>query len=278
MKKYIDARNLPNPQPLVYTKRALADGEFSYLIVHVNNTTARENVIRFARHAGFPVEKTEEREGEFFITIANTEELSTTVDPKPQDSGSAPSDEHWADEHWAEEHRSEEQPPRPPSPEAESSEKKTAEHHSSASSSSESSSFAGRSTAEAGEKTSAGLPLRQHQETVKTLLLGTGRSVFQDKQGNLTVTPFLDRFLRTLPKIYGDLQQIILTDGASLLGSPHSDYLPLLKTLQRMGVQIYCDEESCDEWDAAPSPEAVTLIDAESLTQKLLRYAPVLTL
>ena len=269
MKKYIDARNLPNPQPLVYTKRALADGEFSYLIVHVNNATARENVIRFARHAGFPVEKTEEREGEFFITIANTEELSSTVDPKPQESGTASPEKHWAKETAR---------PRP-SRENAGSERQTPEPSTSTNDRSDSPAFAAPSVAENSEEASAdSLSLRQHNETVKTLLIGAGRSVFRDEHRNLVISPFLQRFLRALPKIYGDLQQIILTDGAALLGSSQSDYLPLLKTLRRQGVQIYCDQESCEEWEAAPSPEAVTLIDAESLTQKLLRYAPVLTL
>lgn len=76
MKEYIDARNLPNPQPLVYTKRALAGGEFSHLIVHVNNEDARESVVRFAHHAGFPVKKVDSKGDEFYITIANTEETT----------------------------------------------------------------------------------------------------------------------------------------------------------------------------------------------------------
>lgn len=73
MKEYLDARDLPNPQPLVYTKRALAQGEFTELVVHVNNMDAKESVVRFARHAGFPVEKEERRGDEYYITIANND-------------------------------------------------------------------------------------------------------------------------------------------------------------------------------------------------------------
>jgi TusA-related sulfurtransferase len=77
MDEYLDARNLPNPQPLVYTKRALAIGEFSHLIVHVSNESAKESVVRFARHAGFPVEKIHSKGGEFYITIANADTGAT---------------------------------------------------------------------------------------------------------------------------------------------------------------------------------------------------------
>ncbi|MFO7850485.1 MAG: sulfurtransferase TusA family protein [Spirochaetia bacterium] len=73
MREYLDARDLPNPQPLVYTKRALAQGEFTELVVHVNNIDAKESVVRFARHAGFPVKKEEQREDEYYITIANND-------------------------------------------------------------------------------------------------------------------------------------------------------------------------------------------------------------
>ncbi len=85
MKEYIDARNLPNPQPLVYTKRALATGEFSHLIVHVNNEAARESVVRFARHAGFPVSKVEQSGEEFYITIENSDEPADGSQKQPEE-------------------------------------------------------------------------------------------------------------------------------------------------------------------------------------------------
>jgi TusA-related sulfurtransferase len=262
MKKYIDARNLPNPQPLVYTKRALADGEFSYLIVHVNNKTAKDNVIRFAEHAGFPVQKTEEREGEYFITIANTEELPSTVEPKPQEDRSPSEENSW--------------------PETESQPQGTA-GSAGAAGSSGTSETAPEPAAAALHSSAAAEPLRSGMSwphggsSVKTILLGTGPAVQARENGRIEVSPFLDRFLRSLATMSSGLQQILLTDGAALLAEEDSEYLPLLIRLQHRGVHIYCDEESCDEWEAAPSPEAVTLIDAESLTEKLLRHGPVLT-
>jgi TusA-related sulfurtransferase len=247
MKKYIDARNLPNPQPLVYTKRALAEGEFSYLIIHVNNATAKDNVIRFAAHAGFPVEKTEEREGEYFITIANTEELPSTVEPK----GTAPP----ATATQAEGSGSQE--------EAQQAQQAQQEDSPQAA---ESFDFL----------TTPGHP---HQiEYVKTLLLGAGGSGVTAREGSAELSPFLRRVLSSLPHIHGGLQQLILTGAAAHLAEEQSEYLPLLLQLRRRGIKIYCDQESCEEWRAAPSAEAVTLIDARSLTEKLLSHAAVLSL
>jgi hypothetical protein len=254
----------------VYTKRALAEGEFSYLIVHVSNKTAKDNVVRFARHAGFPVEKTDEREGEFFITIANTEELPPTLEPKHKEpeSGSAaetgPADQSGeSQEDYQEREIFIDTAASGPSP--------------------------GETPRKQG---SAG------RQMVRTILLGHGTAIQRGQAGmqeehpgasipgdetaggpahRVQVSPFLDRFLRSLSSVHSDVQQIILTGGASLLAEEGSDYLPILLMLRRRGIAIYCDEESCDEWKSSPSPEAVTLIDARSLTEKLLRYAPVLT-
>lgn len=55
MKKEIDARSLPCPQPVVQTKRALAEGGFSQLDILVDNEAAQQNVCRFAEHAGYTV-------------------------------------------------------------------------------------------------------------------------------------------------------------------------------------------------------------------------------
>lgn len=59
-KQTVDARGLPCPQPVVQTKRALAQGGFDLLEVLVDNKAAVANVSRYAAHAGFSVEETHE--------------------------------------------------------------------------------------------------------------------------------------------------------------------------------------------------------------------------
>lgn len=50
----IDARGLSCPQPVLMTKKALSTGENSYTIL-VDTNAAKENVSRFAGHAGYDV-------------------------------------------------------------------------------------------------------------------------------------------------------------------------------------------------------------------------------
>jgi selenium metabolism protein YedF len=52
----IDARGLACPEPVVLTKKALAEGGFDTLDVVVDTPSACENVTRYATHAGFAVE------------------------------------------------------------------------------------------------------------------------------------------------------------------------------------------------------------------------------
>ena len=54
--KRIDARGLACPEPVVATKKALDEGGFETLEVLVDGSTAKENVSRFAAHAGHTVE------------------------------------------------------------------------------------------------------------------------------------------------------------------------------------------------------------------------------
>ena len=51
-KTIIDARGYSCPQPVLMVKKALASGEATYTVL-VDNHAARENVSRFASHAGF---------------------------------------------------------------------------------------------------------------------------------------------------------------------------------------------------------------------------------
>ena len=50
--KTVDARGLSCPQPVLMTKNALASKENSYEVL-VDNSTAKENVTRFATNSGY---------------------------------------------------------------------------------------------------------------------------------------------------------------------------------------------------------------------------------
>lgn len=63
----IDARGLSCPEPVILTKKALVSGEDSYEVL-VDNTTAKENVTRFASHQGYRVNCREDGE-DFALTL-----------------------------------------------------------------------------------------------------------------------------------------------------------------------------------------------------------------
>jgi tRNA 2-thiouridine synthesizing protein A len=52
-RKVVDARGLACPEPVVLTKKAIEEGGFEVLEVLVGSESARENVLRYAGHAGF---------------------------------------------------------------------------------------------------------------------------------------------------------------------------------------------------------------------------------
>jgi len=53
MKKLVDVRGLPCPQPVLSTKKVVEQGEFDELTVLVDNEAARDNVQRFLQKSGF---------------------------------------------------------------------------------------------------------------------------------------------------------------------------------------------------------------------------------
>lgn len=66
----IDCRNLPCPQPVLDTKKALEDlGDEGVLEVLVNSTASKENVIRFATNNGCTVERKDLENDESLLTI-----------------------------------------------------------------------------------------------------------------------------------------------------------------------------------------------------------------
>lgn len=65
--KKIDARGLSCPEPVIMIKKAMESKEDSYEMI-VDNHASKENVIRFAEHAGYHVSITE-KDGEYTLII-----------------------------------------------------------------------------------------------------------------------------------------------------------------------------------------------------------------
>lgn len=65
--KTIDARGLSCPEPVILTRRALESCEDSYEII-VDNHASKENVTRFAEHAGYTV-AISEKDSEYTLTL-----------------------------------------------------------------------------------------------------------------------------------------------------------------------------------------------------------------
>lgn len=63
----VDARGLSCPEPVILTRKALQSSAKEYEIL-VDNVTSRENVTRFAEHAGYNVSVTE-KDGEFTLSL-----------------------------------------------------------------------------------------------------------------------------------------------------------------------------------------------------------------
>ncbi len=76
MGKIVNCRGLACPQPVLETKKALAEAE--ELIVLVDNPAAKENVRRFAESQGCAVEVKEER-GQFTLKISKQKKEQESV-------------------------------------------------------------------------------------------------------------------------------------------------------------------------------------------------------
>ncbi|WP_368293448.1 sulfurtransferase TusA family protein [Dehalobacter sp. TBBPA1] len=66
MLKYVDARGYSCPEPVIFTKRALADDP-SEIMVIVDNETSKINVERFLRVAGYRVEVDHEQPNQYSL-------------------------------------------------------------------------------------------------------------------------------------------------------------------------------------------------------------------
>ena len=63
----IDARGLSCPEPVVMLRKAMMTNENAYEVI-VDNTAARENITRYARHQWYQVSCVQEN-GEYTLSI-----------------------------------------------------------------------------------------------------------------------------------------------------------------------------------------------------------------
>ncbi len=69
MKKLIDGRGLPCPQPLILTKKAVDAEEADIIEVIVDNEAGRENIIKYAKHVKIEIIDLHEHEGEIHLIL-----------------------------------------------------------------------------------------------------------------------------------------------------------------------------------------------------------------
>lgn len=73
MKKSIDGRTLPCPQPVIKVKQAFDEGGFNELEILVDNQAAVENITRFAENSGHSILSVSENEDISTIIIENSD-------------------------------------------------------------------------------------------------------------------------------------------------------------------------------------------------------------
>ena len=94
----VDARGQACPQPVILTRKALAEGGFDLLEVLVDDPSSRENVVRFASYAHCAVERVQEEGTVSRILIRPTavsgaepaQRVFARPDPAPADFPAAP--------------------------------------------------------------------------------------------------------------------------------------------------------------------------------------------
>ncbi|MDY6915923.1 MAG: sulfurtransferase-like selenium metabolism protein YedF, partial [Candidatus Cloacimonadota bacterium] len=84
MKKLVDGRGLACPQPVIKTKDALENENFSELEVIVDNKPASQNVKRFAENTGNTVTNIQEKNGFFHVTIQPGIDANSKIDVKQE--------------------------------------------------------------------------------------------------------------------------------------------------------------------------------------------------
>ena len=94
-RRTVDARGLPCPEPVILTRKALAEGGFEVLELIVDDAASRENVLRSATYAGCAIEGVAE-EGNVSRILIRPATTSPSAQPPsgaavlPAPSGPAP--------------------------------------------------------------------------------------------------------------------------------------------------------------------------------------------
>lgn len=70
MKKLIDARNLPCPQPLMLVKKAIDTEDPDVVEITVNSSAAKENILKYVNHVKLEVTDIVESGEEYIISIS----------------------------------------------------------------------------------------------------------------------------------------------------------------------------------------------------------------
>lgn len=65
--KFLDAKGLSCPEPVIMIRKAMMSKENAYEMV-VDNPTSKENVTRYAEHQGYKV-AVKENNGEYILTM-----------------------------------------------------------------------------------------------------------------------------------------------------------------------------------------------------------------
>jgi len=87
--KYVDARGLACPQPVVLTRKAILEADAEKVHVVVDGKVSAENVRRMGRSLGCEV-SVEEAEGEIHIVLSKGEDVSAAAARQPMPSLESP--------------------------------------------------------------------------------------------------------------------------------------------------------------------------------------------
>jgi len=87
MKRSIDGRTLPCPQPVIKVKQAFDKGDFNELEVLVDNRAAVENITRFVENSGHSILSVTEDEEISTIIIGNNNAYNNETEKQPVETG-----------------------------------------------------------------------------------------------------------------------------------------------------------------------------------------------
>ena len=81
MKKTLDVRDKPCPEPVILTKKAISEKNFDELEIITNSEVSKENITRFLTTSDFKFQITQKK-NEYYISVKVTENIDKTVTPQ----------------------------------------------------------------------------------------------------------------------------------------------------------------------------------------------------